>query len=103
MSHLRMFYFCTSMPYRLLCTILRLYCGSREIKSSNAAECYIYRVAQNKWDRLLKLDYLLTIKINYSGIVVSICVFSMVKPVQCLLNMDGKGTLSISDCMFHII
>src|SRR6218665_1209550 len=39
-SHLRMFYFCTSMPYRLLCIILRLYCGSLEIKSSNAAECY---------------------------------------------------------------
>ena len=65
----------------------------------------LYRVAQNKWDHLLKLymGCLLTIKINYNGIVVSICVFSMVKPVQCLLNMDGKRTLSISDYMFHII
>ena len=65
----------------------------------------LYRVAQNKWGHLLKLymGCLLTIKINYNGIVVSVCVFSMVKPVQCLLNMDGKGTLSISDCMFHII
>src|SRR6218665_1572893 len=65
----------------------------------------LYWVAQNKWDHLLKLymGCLLTIKINYNGIVVSVCVFSMVKPVQCLLNMDGKGTLSISDCMFHII
>src|SRR6218665_1708868 len=44
------------------------------------------RVAQNKWDLLLKLcmGYLLTIKINYNGIVVSIYVFSMVKPVQYL-------------------
>src|SRR6218665_2260431 len=65
----------------------------------------LYTVAQNKWDHLLKLymGCLLTIKINYNGIVVSVCVFSIVKPVQCLLNMDGKGTLSISDCMFHII
>src|SRR6218665_1479984 len=52
----------------------------------------LYRVAQNKWDHLLKLymGCLLTIKINCNGIVVSVCVFSMVKPVQCLLNMDGK-------------
>src|SRR6218665_3514965 len=52
----------------------------------------LYRVAQNKWDYLLKLymGCLLTIKINYNGIVVSVCVFSMAKPVQCLLNMDGK-------------
>src|SRR6218665_1687540 len=43
----------------------------------------LYRVAQNKWDFLLKLcmGYFLTIKINYNGIVVSICVFSMVKSV----------------------
>src|SRR6218665_3849497 len=26
-------------------------------------------------------------KNNYNGIVVSVCVFSMVKPVQCLLNI----------------
>src|SRR6218665_723848 len=52
----------------------------------------LYRVAQNKWDFLLKLcmGYFLTIKTNYNGIVVSVCVFSMVKPVQCLLNMDRK-------------
>jgi len=77
----------------------RMYSGSREIKSLNAghaAECY--RVAQNKWDLLLKLcmGYFFTIKVNYTGIVVSVCVFSMVKPVQCLLNMDRKWTLSIS-------
>src|SRR6218665_3007462 len=86
----------SSMPY----TLLRLYCGSREIKSSNAAECYTGWHKINR-DHLLKLymGCLLTIKINYNGIVVSVCVFSMVKPVQCLLNMDGKGTLSISDCM----
>ena len=35
--------------------------------------------------------------------MVSVCVFSMVKPVQCLLNMDRKWIMSISDCMFHII
>src|SRR6218665_1049649 len=37
----------------------------------------LYRVAQNKWDLLLKLcmGYFLTIKINYNGIVVSVCVF----------------------------
>ena len=41
----------------------------------------LYRVAQNKWDHLLKLNVgcFLTIKINYNGIVVSVCVFSMVK------------------------
>jgi len=33
---------------------------------------------------------LLTMKTNYNGIVVSVCVFGMVKPVQCLLNMDRK-------------
>src|SRR6218665_2636816 len=58
----------------------------------------LYRVAQNKWDLPLKLymGYILTIKINYNVIVVSVCVFSMVKPVQCLLNMDRKLKLSIS-------
>ena len=54
----------------------------------------VYRVAQNKWDHLLKLyiGCLLTIKINYNNIVVSVCVFSrpIVKPAQCLLNMDRK-------------
>src|SRR6218665_1556058 len=43
----------------------------------------LYRVAQNKWDLLLKLcmGYFLTIKTNYNGIVVSVCVFSMIN--QC--------------------
>ena len=58
----------------------------------------LYRVAQNKWVHLLKLcmGCFLTIKINYNDIVVSVCVFSMMKPVQCLLNIDRKWTLSIS-------
>src|SRR6218665_2528004 len=58
----------------------------------------LYKAAQNKWDLLLKLymGYFSTIKINDNVIVVSVCVFSMVKPVQCLLNMDRKLKLSIS-------
>src|SRR6218665_2178469 len=77
MSHMPMFYFCASVPYRAYTAMyMRLYCGSREIKSLNAAECY--RVAQNKWDLRLKLfmGCFLIIKINYNGIVVSVCVFS---------------------------
>src|SRR6218665_359302 len=66
---------------------LRLYCGSREIKSSNAAEYY------TGWHKKMgpppEIIYglLLTIKINYNGIVVSVWVFSMVKPMQCFFNI----------------
>jgi len=106
MSHLRMFYFCTSMPYTLLCIIVHnayVLWITRDLKLNRGR--MLYRVAQNKWDHLLKLyiGWFLTIKINYHGIVVSVCVFNMVKPVQCLLNMDRKWTHIISDCMLYII
>ena len=60
----------------------------------------LYRVAQNKWDLLLKLcmGYFLNIKINYNGIVVSVCLFSMVKPVQRLLNMHGPKVNTEYSC-----
>src|SRR6218665_1568991 len=65
---------------------------TRDQKLKRGGMLGLCRVAQNKWDLLLKLcmGYFLTIEINYDGIMVSVCVFSMVKPVQCLLNMDRK-------------
>src|SRR6218665_3122239 len=95
MSHMPMFYFCTSMPYTPLCICV---CTVGHARSKGKRGRMLYRVAQNKWDLLLKLymGYFLTIKINCNGIKVSVCVFSMVKPVQCLLNMDRKLKLSIS-------
>src|SRR6218665_2549556 len=103
MSHLRMLYFCTIMPYTLLCIYAPVLCITRDQKLKRGR--MLYRLAQNKWGHLLKLymGCFLTIKINYNGIVVSVWGFSIVKPVQCLLNMDRKETLNISDCMFHII
>src|SRR6218665_3743438 len=90
MSHLRMFYFCTSKPYTLLYIYASLLWITRDQKLKRGR--MLSRVAQNKWDHLLKLyvGCCLTIQINYNGIVVSVWVFSMVKPVQFLLNMDRK-------------